>query len=243
MLPLQIISDFSVSVRSLRHRLGMSQEELAERAHLHQTYIAGIEVGGRNPTLKTVEKLARALQVSVPALLLHDSGTENPGKTACCQSAAGQYVDILMVEDSLDDVELTVEAFNRARMTNSVQVVRDGKEALDYLFCSGDFAHRKMADQPHLVLLDLNLPRIGGMDVLRRIKGDDRTRLIPVVVLTASRDSRELALCRRLGAETFIVKPVDFQGLSQATPVLNLHWALLKPPEARADEPRGTFSV
>ena len=90
MLPLQIISDFSVSVRSLRHRLGMSQEELAERAQLHQTYIAGIEVGGRNPTLKTVEKLARALQVSVPALLLHDSGTENPGKTACCQSAAGQ---------------------------------------------------------------------------------------------------------------------------------------------------------
>jgi two-component system response regulator len=144
-------------------------------------------------------------------------------------------VDILMVEDDPDDVALTMQAFKHARMTNFVQVVRDGKEALDFLFCRGGFARRKMEQRPHLVLLDLNLPKVGGMDVLRRVKGDRRTRLIPVVVLTASRDSQELALCRRLGAETFIVKPVDFQGLSQATSQLHLDWVLLKPPEVSRD--------
>lgn len=242
-MPLQIISSLGESVRSLRHRLGISQEELAERADLHQTYIAGIEVGGRNPTLKTVEKLARALQVSSAALLLHASGTVGRGEAASGKSSAGEYVDILVVEDNPDDVELTLQAFKHARMTNSVQVVSDGKEALDFLFCTGSFAHRKMEDRPHLVLLDLNLPKVGGLDVLRRIKGDERTRLIPVVVLTASRDNQELALCRHLGAEASIVKPVDFQGLSQATPQLNLNWALLKPPEARDRDFRETFSV
>lgn len=229
MPPLQIASSLGVSVRNLRRRLGISQEELAERADLHQTYIAGIEAGSRNPTLRSVEKLARALRLSTAGLLIHASGAgrERPG----AKSAAGEHVDILLVEDNRDDVEMTLRAFKHARMTNSVQVVEDGQEALDFLFCAGNFAHRKVEDRPQLVLLDLNLPKIGGLGVLRRMKADERTRLIPVVVLTASRDCNDLAQCRRLGAETFIVKPVDFFRLSQATPQLNLGWALLKPPE------------
>ena len=124
---------------------------------------------------------------------------------------------------------LTLRSFKQARIANSVQAVRDGQEALDFLFCAGRFARRKIEDQPYLVLLDLNLPKIGGMEVLRRIKADDRMLSTLVVVLTASRDGQDLAECRRLGAEAFIVKPVDFQALSQATLRLNLDWALLKP--------------
>jgi two-component system, response regulator len=127
---------------------------------------------------------------------------------------------------------VTLRAFKQARITNSLQVVHDGMEAMDFLFCTGRFGYRKMVDHPHLVLLDLNLPGIGGTQVLRRMKDDERTRSIPVVVLTVSRESQELTECRRLGAEAFVTKPVDFQGLSQAIPRLKLDWALLKPPEA-----------
>src|SRR5258707_3661278 len=124
-------------------------------------------------------------------------------------SAPAKCVDILMVEDDLQDVEMTLQAFKKARITNSVQFLHDGEEALDFLFCTGRFAHRKMEDPPQLVLLDLNLPKVAGMAVLRRIKAAESTRSIPVVVLTASRDSQQLAECLRLGAETHIAKHVD----------------------------------
>jgi len=227
----EITSRFGASVRSLRHRLGISQETLAERADLHRTYIAGIEGGVRNVTLKSIEKLARALQVSTASLLLNASG---PGRAdqSSSGSAAGKCVDILLVEDDPQDVDMTLRAFKEARITNSVQVLNDGEEALDFLLRTGRFAHRKMEDRPQLVLLDLNLPKVSGMTVLRRIKATESTRSIPVIVLTASRDSQQLAECLRLGAETHIVKPVDFHSLSQATPQLNLDWALLMPVEA-----------
>lgn len=204
------------SVRRLRFNLGISQEELAERADLHRTYIAGIEGGARNLTLKSIDRLARALQVSVASLLLDVS----------------QFGEILLVEDNQDDVELTLQAFKRARMTNPVVVVGDGADALDYLFCSGRFAGRRIEERPHLVLLDLNLPKIGGMEVLRRIKADERTRSIPVAVLTGSQDEHVPEECQRSGAHTIITKPVDFLGLTQATRRLNLGWALLETAEA-----------
>lgn len=226
----QITSRFGASVRNLRHRLDISQETLAERANLHRTYIAGIEIGGRNVTLKSMERLARALGVSPATLLLQaDELAAPPEQTG--PASTGQCVDILIVEDDRHDVELTLRAFKKARVTNAVQVVHDGKEALDFLFRAGRFADRKMQDRPHLVLLDLKLPKIDGLEVLRRIKADKLTRSIPVVVLSASSDSRDLVECRRLGAETYIIKPLDFLTLSQATPRLKLDWALLQPPK------------
>ncbi len=230
----QITTRFGASVRSLRYRLGISQEALAERADLHRTYIAGIERGVRNVTLKSIDKLARGLQVSNAALLSLADGKAGQAEPSNGESSGGQRVDILMVEDDRNDVELTLKAFKQARITNSVQVVYDGKEALDFLFGTGSFAHRKNNDPPQLVLLDLKLPKIDGMEVLRRIKADKRTRSVSVVVLTTSRRSEDIAECRRLGAETYIVKPVNFQTLSQITPRLNLEWALLGAPDAKS---------
>jgi CheY-like chemotaxis protein/DNA-binding XRE family transcriptional regulator len=216
--------------------LGISQDTLAERAGLHRTYITGIECGARNVTLRSIDKLARALRVSTAALLSAAGEPSAELPAAAEDLPAARCVDILIVEDDAQDVELAVQAFQRARITNPIKVVHDGAEALDYLFCEGRFAQRKPEDQPHLVLLDLHLPRIGGLEVLRRIKADKRTRSIPVVVLTASQDSRELAECRRLGAENFIVKPVDLPRFCEVTPRLSLSWTLVRPNGDRPED-------
>ncbi len=107
--------------------------------------------------------------------------------------------------------------------------MRDGAAALNFLFCTGEFAYRRINDHPQVILLDLNLPKIDGMEVLRRVKTDTRTRHIPVVVLTASKFDDAIAVCKRLGAESFIAKPVDFQNFSAMALKLSLQWALLKP--------------
>ncbi len=137
-------------------------------------------------------------------------------------------VDIMLVEDTESDIELTLEAFKKAKLSNRVHVARDGLEALDFLFCRNQYAERKIENRPQVILLDLNLPKISGIDVLRQIKADDRLKAIHVVVLTSSQLDRDIAQCRRLGAETYIVKPVNFNNLGEVTAQLNLYWALLK---------------
>ena len=227
-----ITARFGASVRSLRFRLGISQEELAERADMHRTYIAGIERGARNVTLKSIDKLAKALGVSTAVLLNPASKPALPPDDLRSQPPVGKLVDILLVEDDQADVELTLQAFQKARITNPIHIVNDGAEALDFLFCRGRYADRKMENRPQLVLLDLNLPKVSGLEVLRRIKSNGRTSTIPVIVLTVSRRDRDIAECRRLGAETYIVKPVDFVNFSKVTPQLSLRWALLEPASA-----------
>lgn len=218
---------FGTSVRGWRNLLGISQEELAERANLHRTYVSDIERGARNLSLESIERLARALEISVSSLFPQPE-LKN-GRTITANGNGRDLVDILLVEDNADDVELTLHAFKKARFTNRVHVVSDGAEALDYLFSRGKYAARQTTERPHVVLLDLKLPKVSGLEVLRRIKADKRTSMIPVVILTISDDNYDIAECRRLGAENYIVKPVDFQRLSQATPQLNLNWVLLKP--------------
>lgn len=131
---MNITERLGASVRRLRFLLDLSQEELAERANLHRTYIAAIEGGARNLTLKSIDKLARALQVSVATLLLNSS----------------QLGKILLVEDNQDDVDLTLLALRKAKITNPILVVGDGAEALEYLFCTGRFAERRIEARPHL---------------------------------------------------------------------------------------------
>jgi CheY-like chemotaxis protein len=217
---------FGTSVRGWRKRLGFSQEELAERADLHRTYVSDVERGARNLSLESMTRLAHALRISVADLF----PPEFPqGQTVGGGNGHSQtLVDILLVEDNADDVELTLHAFKKVRFANRVQVVSDGQEALDYLFCEGKYANRP-AGRPQVVLLDLYLPKVSGLEVLRRLKAEERTREIPVVILTISQVFSDFSECQRLGAETYIIKPLNFQRLSQVTPRLQLDWALLKP--------------
>jgi CheY-like chemotaxis protein len=170
-------------------------------------------------SLANIEKLAKGLETSIPILFTPNSlsrGTvENPQ-------------DILLVEDDPGDVEMTLRAFKKACVTNRVRVAHDGAEALDYLFCTGPYSNRSVEERPQVVLLDLSLPKINGMEVLRRMKNDQRTRSIPVVVLSASEWGRDMDETKNLGAEGFVTKPVDFARFSQVTPHLRLCWALLK---------------
>ncbi|PYM16932.1 MAG: hypothetical protein DME18_00315 [Verrucomicrobia bacterium] len=229
MIKSDVKSSFASSVRACRSRLGISQEELAGRAGLHRTYVSDIERGARNLSLESIEKLARALETSVSALFLAPGNSLGSLEGGALSGLRDELVDILFVEDNLDDVELTMRAFKRAKISNRVHVVHDGAEALDFLFCAGAYAHRRITRHPQLILLDLKLPRVGGLEVLRRVKGDERTRTIPVIVLTTSQKDRDIAESRRLGAETYIVKPVDFQRFSQVTPQLSMQWALIGP--------------
>jgi len=133
---------------------------------------------------------------------------------------------ILLVEDNPDDVDLTIRAFRKANISNEVVVARDGVEALDYLFGTGAHAG-KTNGLPQVVLLDLKLPRVDGMEVLQRIRGDPRTRFLPVVVLTSSREEQDLVRSYELGASSYVRKPVDFKEFMDAARQLGLYWLVL----------------
>ena len=145
-------------------------------------------------------------------------------------------VEILLVEDNPNDVELTLHALRKYRLANHIHVARDGDEALEYLFATGAYAGRNIADIPKVVLLDLKLSKVDGLEVLRRVKGDPRTHMIPIVVLTSSREERDLARGYQLGANSYIVKPVDFDQFTEAVQQLGLYWLLLNQPPCLGQE-------
>jgi two-component system response regulator len=134
---------------------------------------------------------------------------------------------ILLVEDNPNDVELTLRAFRKSKVLNEIQVVCDGVEALDYLFSAGAFAGRDPNASPELVLLDLKLPKIDGLEVLRRMRADERTRRTPVVVLTSSGEERDIVSSYDLGANSFVRKPVDFSEFLEVAQQLGLYWLVL----------------
>ena len=136
-------------------------------------------------------------------------------------------VDILLVEDTQDDCDLALRVLRRERLANNVFVVRDGEQALDFLFCSGAYSGRSLADPPKLVLLDLKLPKVDGLEVLRQMKSDPRTRLIPVAVLTSSKEERDLAASHNLGASCYLQKPLDFNQFAQMVKSTGLFWLLI----------------
>lgn len=131
---------------------------------------------------------------------------------------------MLLVEDSPSDEELTLRALRKHNIANRVVVARDGAEALDYLFCQGAHAGRAADELPQVVLLDLNLPKIGGLEVLRKIRADERTRLLPVVILTSSNEEKDLLSGYAGGANSYVVKPVDFTQFAEAVRQLGMYW-------------------
>jgi two-component system response regulator len=139
-------------------------------------------------------------------------------------------VDILLVDDSQDDVDLTLHALRAENLANRVFVARDGEEALDFLFCSGAHAGRSFDHPPKLVLLDLKMPKVDGMQVLKRVKGDARTRTIPVVLMTSSREERDMVSGYDLGVNSYLQKPVDFDEFRKMVKLLGLYWLVTNRP-------------
>ena len=134
---------------------------------------------------------------------------------------------ILLVEDNQDDELLTMRALRQNNIRNDVVVARDGAEALDYLFCLGTYAHRDANQLPEVVLLDLKLPKIDGLEVLNQIRKDPRTAFLPVVILTSSKEESDLSTCYKLGANSYVRKPVDFNQFIEAVRQLGLYWLIL----------------
>ncbi|HWX53084.1 MAG TPA: response regulator [Verrucomicrobiae bacterium] len=143
---------------------------------------------------------------------------------------------ILLVEDNEDDEDLTLRALKKNSITNQVVVTRDGVEALDYLFGTGAYEGRNLTSMPALILLDLKLPKIDGLEVLRRLRANERTRLLPVVILTSSREEPDLINSYHLGANSYVRKPVDFNEFAEAVRHLGLYWLIVNeaPPATRA---------
>ncbi len=138
-----------------------------------------------------------------------------------------RQIEILLVEDNQDDIELTLHALRKENLANNIHVARDGEQALEFLFCNGAHADRSFDSPPRLVLLDLKLPKVDGTEVLRRLKGDPRTKAIPVVILTSSREERDLVNSYGLGANSYIQKPVDFEQFRETVKSMGFYWLVI----------------
>lgn len=226
--PSDLKKGFGAELKRRRIGSGISQERLAELADLHRTYISAVESGKRNLTLASIQRLAQALDATVGSFFasLEASGTEGNDWELKRPNGSGQAGSIFLVEDDPKDVEFTLAAFKAAKLANPVQIASDGAAALNMLTGS-ERAKAKEQPLPQLVLLDLHLPKIHGLEVLRRIRADRRLKHLPVVVLTASRSDRDIQEAMRLGANAYLIKPVDFHRFAQVTPKLSFRWALL----------------
>lgn len=139
-------------------------------------------------------------------------------------------IEILLVEDNPDDLEMSLRALRKAHLANHIQVARDGAEALEFVFGTGQHAGRNVQNGPKVILLDLKLPKVDGLEVLRRVKNDPRTKAIPVVVLTSSKEQPDVREAYSLGVNSYIVKPVNFEGFAKAVADLGMYWLLLNHP-------------
>jgi two-component system response regulator len=138
--------------------------------------------------------------------------------------------DLLLIEDNPQDLDLALRALRKANLLTRIHVARDGAEALEYIFCEGAHASRNIADGPKVILLDLKLPKVDGLEILRRLKDDARTKTIPVVVLTSSKEQSDIVASYHLGVNSYIVKPVNYESFAEAVRTLGLYWLLLNQP-------------
>jgi two-component system response regulator len=138
-----------------------------------------------------------------------------------------QAVEILLVEDSMSDAKLTMRALQKSHLSNTIVHLSDGAEALDFVFARGAYAERNIEHTPKIILLDLNMPKVGGLEVLREIKGDERTRRIPVIVMTSSKEDSDIITSYDLGVNSYVVKPIGFENFSKAVTELGMYWLLI----------------
>jgi len=136
-------------------------------------------------------------------------------------------IDIILVEDSMEDANLVMRSLKKNNLGNSIIHLKDGSEALDFIFAKGEFAERKVEDKPRLMLLDLKMPKVDGLQVLRELKKDVRTKTIPVVIMTSSREDRDLIDSYELGVNSYVVKPVSFENFAQAVAELGMYWLMV----------------
>jgi CheY-like chemotaxis protein len=135
-------------------------------------------------------------------------------------------VEILLVEDSMEDAEMTIRALKKVNLANRLVHLKDGKEALDFLFCKGDYSTRAVTIKPKVILLDIKMPRVDGIEVLRQVKSNESTRSIPVVIMTSSNEEKDIITSYKLGVNSYVVKPVDFDRFAKAVSELGLYWLL-----------------
>jgi two-component system response regulator len=136
-------------------------------------------------------------------------------------------LEILYIEDNPNDIELTLRALKKHNVANSVQVITDGEEALEYIFTTGQYAERNAKENPKVILLDLKLPKVGGLEILKRLKSEEQTKTIPVVVLTSSREEKDMIESYNYGVNSYVVKPINFDSFSEAVSSLGLYWLLI----------------
>jgi two-component system response regulator len=143
---------------------------------------------------------------------------------------SGKEIEILLVEDTISDAELTMRALKKNNLANKIIHLKDGAEAVDFIFGEGEYAGRDVTNIPKVILLDLKMPKLSGIEVLRKIKSDERTKKIPVVILTSSKEDPDIRTCYELGTNSYIVKPVDFTGFVKVVSELGLYWLLRNEP-------------
>ena len=139
-------------------------------------------------------------------------------------------VEVLLVEDSASDAEMTIRALRKNNLANNLLHVKDGSEALDFIFAAGEYVERSVEHQPKVILLDIKMPKVNGIEVLRKIRNDDRTKKIPVVMLTSSKEDPDIAKCYALGVNSYVVKPVSFEEFQKAISNLGLFWMIVNQP-------------
>jgi len=135
--------------------------------------------------------------------------------------------EILYIEDNASDIELTLRALKKHNVANSIQIIKDGEEALEYIFATGRYAERDITEKPKIILLDLKLPKVGGLEILKKLKEDEHTKIIPVVVLTSSREEKDMIKSYNYGVNSYVVKPIKFESFSEAVSSLGLYWLLI----------------
>ena len=141
-----------------------------------------------------------------------------------------QHVEILLVEDSASDAEMTINALRKNNLANKLLHLKDGAAALDYIFAEGDYEGRNIEDRPKVILLDLKMPKVNGIEVLQRIRADERTKTIPIVMLTSSKEDPDIKKCYDLGVNSYVVKPVEFDEFQKAVSELGLYWLIVNQP-------------